>query len=209
MAADPYNQPITKPFNAARLSDRKIDELIGLCKGILADGVVDQSEAKFLQQWLESNKDVADHWPASALYRRINDMLADNILDRDEEKELLETLIQITGGPTINATIDSMSSSLPITRPEPNIAFKDSLFCLTGKFVTGSRRQCQGIIETRGGQAQSAPTKKTNYLIIGAVGSPDWIHSTHGRKIEKAVEYQQDGTGIYIVSEEHWAKYIA
>ncbi len=44
--------------------------------------------------------------------------------------------------------------------------------------------------------------------VIGAIGSRDWIHSTHGRKIERAVELREQGTGIYILSEEYWADSI-
>jgi hypothetical protein len=39
-------------FNSKRVSDRNIDELIGLARGILADGKVDQQEAEYLQKWL-------------------------------------------------------------------------------------------------------------------------------------------------------------
>mgnify|MGYP005665887197 FL=1 len=34
-------------FNSKRVSDRNIDELIGLARGILADGKVDQQEAEY------------------------------------------------------------------------------------------------------------------------------------------------------------------
>ena len=31
----------------------------------------------------------------------------------------------------------------------------------------------------------------TDYLIIGCIGSTDWIHTCYGRKIEKAKQWQQ------------------
>jgi hypothetical protein len=42
------------------------------------------------------------------------------------------------------------------------------------------------------------------YLIIGEIGSRDWIHSTHGRKIEKALEHNAGGARIAIIGEQHW-----
>jgi len=38
------------------------------------------------------------------------------------------------------------------------------------------------------------PRAATSFLVIGAIGSRDWIHSTHGRKIEAAVKLREQGT---------------
>lgn len=40
--------------------------------------------------------------------------------------------------------------------------------------------------------------------MIGYVGSRDWIHSSYGRKIEKAMEITRKGGNLAIVSEEWW-----
>ena len=49
---DPHGQPINRHYNAARLSDRAIDELVGLSRGLVADCVVSQEVAEFLARWL-------------------------------------------------------------------------------------------------------------------------------------------------------------
>ena len=82
----------------------------------------------------------------------------------------------------------SMSSTLPLTKPEPNVIFERRKFCFTGKFVTGTRKDVQDIVLAKSGAVSKTPTKETHYVGIGLIGSSDWIHSTHGRKIEKAVE---------------------
>jgi NAD-dependent DNA ligase len=201
-------QPLNQYFNAARLNDRKIDELIGLCKGVLADGEVSQFEVEFLQQWLRNNQDISEHWPANVLYQRIEEMLADNVLDFEEQKELLQTLMDLTGEPTIHGSVNSMSTSLPLTTPDPEIDFEGRIFCLTGKFVTGTRKQCESLVLDRNGSLKKSPTRDTDFLVIGVVGSTDWIHSTHGRKIERAVELKESGTNIAIVSEKHWVRFL-
>lgn len=203
MNSDDFNK-----YNGARLNDRKIDELIGLCKGIIADGSIVEAEAEFLQQWLQNNKDVRNHWPANVIYSRIARMLLDNKLDDEEERELLVTLLDVTGGPTIQKNISSMSSTLPLCSPAPIVIFEDRLFCMTGKFLVGTRAQVEATIESLGGKTTSNPTMKTHYLVIGSVGSDDWIHSTHGRKIEEAIKYREKGKPISIISEEHWCSFL-
>ena len=51
-------------------------------------------------------------------------------------------------------------------------------------------------------------TQNIHYLIIGSIGSDDWIHSSFGRKIEKALQFKKQGKNIIIISEDHWTKYI-
>jgi hypothetical protein len=60
-----------------------------------------------------------------------------------------------------------------------------------------------------GASANDSPTNKTSYLVIGSIGSTDWVHSTHGRKIEKAVRLRTEGRPIHIIAEEYWAECIA
>ena len=206
--ADKHGQPVNRNISTKRLKDRKIDELIGLCKGITADNLVNQSEAEFLLQWLDNNREIYDTWPGNILYNRIDAMLSDKILDDNEKKELIDLLRQATGGPAAAKNINSMSTSLPLTAPAPKIIIENRIFCFTGKFITGTRNYCENIIIEKGGSIKKSPTLKTNYLVIGIIGSTDWIHSTHGRKIEAAVELVKQKKRIKIISEEHWAKFI-
>ncbi len=89
--------------------------------------------------------------------------------------------------------------------PPPEIIFDHRLFCLTGKFASGTRNECQAQVTALGGDCTKAPSRKTDYVVIGTIGSRDWIHSTHGRKIEKAVDIRDEGSGLHIVTEEYWA----
>ena len=60
------------------------------------------------------------------------------------------------------------------------------------------------MIEERGGSIKDSCSKKTHYLVIGTFGSEEWLHSTHGTKIIRAVKLKQTGIPIAIVSEKHW-----
>jgi len=47
----------------------------------------------------------------------------------------------------------------------------------------------------------------TDYLVIGEIGSSNWVHSSFGRKIEKAMELKEKGR-ISIVSEKHMQEFL-
>ncbi|WP_447639547.1 BRCT domain-containing protein [Pandoraea norimbergensis] len=208
-AYDSQGQPLNRAFRSQAVAERKVDELIGIVKGVIADGELSQSEAEFVLRWLDSNRDVASQWPASALYPRLADALSDGHLDSNEESELLGLMLSTVGG---NSSQDigesSNSTSLPVTTPAPTVEFEGRSFCFTGKFYSGTRDWCHGQVSARGGVPADGITKKLNYLVIGEIGSRDWLHSTYGTKIKKAVEYAQTGVPLVIVTEEHWANHI-
>jgi NAD-dependent DNA ligase len=123
--------------------------------------------------------------------------------DAHEEGELLELLLHTVGGNAPARGEASMSTELPFTKPPPTIDFKERAFCFTGKFYAGTRSWCEEQVATRGAHC-CAITRELNYLVIGDIGSRDWIHSTHGRKIEKALEYNERGCSIGIIGEQYW-----
>ena len=193
-------------FNKARVTDRDVDELIGVCKGIIFDGSVSQMEIESLLLWLEHHKDICDEWPASVIYPRIVAALEDGVVDDEEEEELLKLIASVAGQINTDSnggTVDS-GTRMPLCDPAPQILFCDSIFVLTGQFACGPRRAVAAEIQDRGGKVSSSPSGKTDYLVIGEIGSKDWMHSTHGRKIEKAIKLRQSGSPVSIVSEKHF-----
>ncbi len=191
-----------------RIQDRLIDELIGICRGVIADGVITESEAIFIGQWIENHREIADRWPVNIVYARVKEMLLDGILSKHERQELLDTLKDLTGeGSPLQQA--SHPTTLPLTRPAPEVAFRGKTFCLTGKFVFGSSLDCEESIVGLGGSLVPMPTRETDYLVIGELCSPDWIHTTFGRSIERAVELQSQGAALEIISERHWVDSLA
>jgi NAD-dependent DNA ligase len=186
-----------------RTQDRLIDELIGICRGVIADDIVDESEVIFLGQWIENHRHIAALWPVNVLYARITEMLLDGVLSTTEQRELLITLKELTGE---SSTFQepNRSTLLPIDKPAPAIVYADKSFCLTGRFVFASMLECEETIAEMGGAIDEVPSHETDYLVIGEMCSPDWVHTTFGRSIEAAVELRVQGHGIKIVSEEHW-----
>ena len=68
---DEDGQPVTKGFNRANNISKAVNELLGICKTILMDGVVSDEEAVFLKQWCEKQSDLIGEWPLSVLSKRI------------------------------------------------------------------------------------------------------------------------------------------
>lgn len=186
--------------------DRSTNELVGICRGILADGEVNVSEATFLLDWLDRHSEFSSQFPYNVLYPRIAEALQDGVLDLDEERDLLEALTATVGGETAHPSgANSLSMKLPYDEPLPTILHSASVFVITGTFTYGKRRTIAEAIEARMGVIRNAVSRSTDYVIVGEVGSRDWLHSCYGRKIQDAVDLRSQGEMISIVPERHWS----
>lgn len=185
-----------------RVLKRQVNELIGLAKGALLDGVVNQLEAEGIYAWLNGNADCLDEWPVSVLYDRLRGMLADGRLDETESQELMGLLMQIAAP---SGAADSVApTTLPLTVPPPPVIHRGRRFCFTGVFEFGSRAQCHQAVLERGGEPLKAVTMDLDYLVIGAVGTETWRHSSFGTKIMKAAQYREAGAPLAIIAEPYW-----
>jgi len=203
-----HGQPRNRSWSTDRIAERSIDELIGLCKGLISDHVIVEEESAFLLQWLQANQQTLDTWPANIIAARIDGFLEDGKIDPTEREDLLTLLADIVGQSKRSHNPAENSTALPLTTPPPPIFFSNRRFCLTGRFMLGPRVNIEYEIRDRGGEVQPTVTRETDYLVIGNIGSSDWLHSTHGRKIEKAVSLAESGSSIALVSEEHWADHL-
>jgi NAD-dependent DNA ligase len=193
-------------LGADRISSRQIDELIGIARGIAADGLLNQTEVEFLHKWLVANVSISDQPVIRTLYARVRDMLSDGVLDAAEQQELLETLNAFSNrdfelGEVLKAT------TLPLDTPEPELVFAARHYCFTGTFSFGTRKACENAVIERGGSCGTV-TKKTNVLVIGVYATDSWKHSSFGTKIIRASELRDSGQPIAIVSEKHWTKFL-
>lgn len=185
-----------------RRLDRSVDELIGLCRGILADGEINQAEAGFLLDWLHRHREFSGSFPFNVLYGRVESALSDGMLDAEEQKDLLEKLHSVVGGECWDAVI-SMATWAPFDNPSPVIEFPRNDFVLMGNFAIDPRFKMESFISMEGGCVKKSITQSTRYLVVGTFGSRDWTHSSYGRKIEEAVAMRRERPGsICVVSEE-------
>ena len=189
-----------------RITSRQVDELVGLARGIAADGSVNRAEVEFLQKWLAANLAISDQPLIRRLYTRVNEVLADGIADADECRDLLDTLNSFASRDFELGEV-LKSSSLPLCDPAPSLRFTGRRYCFTGTFNFGQRKACEAAVVERGGDAGSL-TQRTNVLVVGMYATESWKHSAFGTKIIKAVDMRESGVPICIVSETHWAGHL-
>lgn len=211
VAKDLHGQPL-KLFraNAENNTSKAIDQLSGICAGILADGVVCDAEAKFFHEWVQRFSIYEPIWPFTEILQRLNVIFADGRIDDDERSELAETMRQITGRGIYASPSETFSSELPLDNPLPEkVDFCGNEFVPTGRFAFGTRQKVfEAITSLNGIPKDGFPTQSTRYLVIGVFASRDWYHTNYGRKIERAVELRSEGHPISILSEEHWRSFL-
>jgi len=172
----------------------------------MADGELNDQEIKYLDNWLSDNLALVSTWPGEVIYSRIRAILADSKITEDEREHLKQTLSDLIGGTLLEPGATSgASTSLPVDDIE-SIDIKNNIFCFTGNFLYGTRNACELAIVERGGTAIPRIRKDLNYLVIGTMASRDWANTSHGRKIEKAMEFKKNNCPIYIVEEKQWVE---
>jgi NAD-dependent DNA ligase len=180
---------------------------MGLARGLIADGELNDTEIEYLEAWLAATEGITSNPIIADMVRRINEARADGIIDEDEREEIAEVLKAFSAS-DFELGEALKSTTLPLCAPPPEIDFSDRRFTFTGTFVYGSRKDCELAVIERGANAGSI-RKDTDFLVIGEYASDNWVQSSYGRKIEKAVEYRDiRGLPLRIISEAHWQSYL-
>ena len=208
---DAHGQPLRLfRANLENNVSKAIGQLSGICAGILADGVVNDREAEFFGEWIRKFAPFEPVWPFTDVLARVERIFADGRCD-DEEREELRSVMEALCGHTADAKpAETYSTTLPLDSPLPDpVIFPNRVFSITGKFAFGTRRKVKEAIEARGGTpSDTAPSRESHYLVIGVFASRDWANTNYGRKIERAVELRDSRSGIAIISEEHWKRFV-
>ncbi len=88
-----------------------------------------------------------------------------------------------------------------------SIDFEKSIFAITGDFVHATRDSIEQAITDRGGIVYGSVTGKTDYLITGSLGSPDYT-TRFGPKVQIALDQQKKGGKIKIVNEDVFFQFV-
>jgi NAD-dependent DNA ligase len=203
---DDLGQPIDLTINRDARFHRGVHEMLGMIRGVLADGRICLDECRVMCEWVMANAEFADHWPINVVADRMLRIYADDVVT-DEEREDLRLLLQDVIGKKPEEVAATQATDLPLTKPVPEVIFDQNGFVFTGRFYYGTRRECEKEVALRGGYCKDDITLQVQYLVLGSLGSRDWKFSAFGRKIEKAVQYASRGD-LAIISEEHWAQYL-
>ena len=93
-------------YRGKEAKDRNIDELIGISRGIIADGIINTKEGNFLLDWIKKHFDVYDlnTYPVNTIYDRLSRILEDGFIDDEESKECIYRSIR-TAMPELYRTL--------------------------------------------------------------------------------------------------------
>ncbi|MDR1395546.1 MAG: hypothetical protein LBK52_05205 [Deltaproteobacteria bacterium] len=208
------------------VSERRADQLLGLCQGLLADGDLTRRKAEFLFSWLRSRgREAGALWPGDVLLERLwagqkngsftGDTLADltvflfEIIEEDQTLERREdpAAADEDGGGEDAAPVfwDSPAEDdtpLPLDFPVPEVAFLDRSFCFAGVLKYSSLLEAEDLVRLRGGEVHRSPVQNLDYLVVGLASPPNWKQTSWGRKIKKALDFRTDGSRLCIIAED-------
>ena len=185
----------------------RIDELIGFLAGLAADGILNDLEIVALSDWLDSNDDVKDKWPASAIVSRLEYIREDGIITNEERADLLTTVKQFVGPDLEPGDITVEASTAVWEDKVESMNIAGSTFCLTGDFVSGDRNSVDTLLKCLGASTSPNMSKEVDYLVIGTLASKNWLYTSHGRKIEKALLLKRKGVDVIIITERTLIKF--
>lgn len=192
-------------LQAQRRVEQGLAEMVGLVRGVIADGTVSPEEAQRLADWARANPEIATRYPANLLARRLERIFMDGRADRRERKRLSAVLSQLADNPTGFGGGYPLATDLPLTKPAPEVVFEGQTFVFGGEQAYGPIHACEREVRERGGLCERTVNRRTDYVVIGAMAATDWAQSSFGGLIDEVVEYRQRGVPIAVISEEHWA----
>lgn len=194
------------------LSNRALSKasqvLTGIVTGIVADGQLHDMEVQMLSAWLSANDAVVNTWPGFAVARLVREVLADGIISEGERAHLLAELQLLVGNDFAETgAVDTAVAELPFDDTSV-LQLIGSRICFTGSFLYGTREACERTAIKAGSLTASSVSKKVNLLIVGTHIAPDWVNTSYGTKIIRAMELRDEGHTIAIVRERRWIELL-
>lgn len=199
----------SSPAGRARLLQEQnrveqgLAEMVGVIRGVIADGVVSPDEANRLAEWTRENPQVAARWPANMLAHRLENIVRDGRVDARERDHLEAVLGHLAENPGRAGL--ALATDLPVDEPPPPVTFEARSFVFAGEMAYGPTRACEREVVELGGACERTVSRRTDYLVIGALSAAEWTQSGFGAQVDEVVQLRGRGAQIAIISEEHWA----
>ncbi len=181
-----------------------VNHLLGFLSGISADGMLCDMEIERLSSLLQQDKALTRMWPASAIKKRLDAILADDIVDEEERKELLDLIKAISGQSMLDTGLAYGMSADFSTTQDGRMCVDGKRICFTGKFLSGTRKVQEQRALALGAEVKGSVSKSIDILVLGAIASRDWRFTSYGRKIESALSFRDEGIKLEIINEELW-----
>ena len=155
---------------------------------ITTDNELTEDEVIGLKTWMDDNSFLAGNYPFDVVMSSLERVLEDGVVTQDEKDHLLMLYKKFT-------------APVECAEHETIFSLEGIHCCLTGDFVYGSRKEVEEYIENHGGLCDKTVKKATTYVVVGSNGSEAWKQGIYGSKIKKALELQEKGVCISIITE--------
>ena len=191
-------------LKAQRRVEQGLAEMVGLVRGVIADGDVSAEEAHRLSEWAKENPEIATRYPANLLARRLERIFMDGRADKRERARLAAMLSQLAENPSGFGGGYPLATDLPLTDPPPDVVFEGQTFVFGGEMAYGPVHACEREVRERGGLCERTVNRRTDYVVIGSMAAADWSQADFGELIDEVVQYASRGVPIAVIAEEHW-----
>jgi len=185
-----------------------IQRLQGIFHGLLSDNIITDEEIYQLDNWLEENSHLRNHYPYDEICSLITSILADHIITEKEKNHLKVFFSEfINEDASLNIKFDEINqlktsiSFAGVCTTNPQVSFNNKQFCFTGKSNKSSRNEIIKVIHSLDGIYINSVSAKTDFLVYGDGGNPCWAYSCYGRKVEQAVNLRKNNHSIQIIYE--------
>jgi len=187
-----------------RRATRAMEHLLGMITGMVADLQLQKAEIQFLSTWLAEHEEVTSTWPGFVIARKVEEVMADGIITTVEQEHLLQVLRDLASTDfSLTGSSSPEVTTLPID-DAVSVEIRNAGVCHTGEFMFGTRAACERVTLKGGGMPLDSVSRSTDVLVVGTRVSPNWAHTSYGRKIQKAAQLQENGHPIEIISERRW-----
>ena len=202
LSSDDYNFEVRKfkgaehvPQIPLRLSSSSQSILIlrSIMGNIIADGFVEKSEFHELAMWIHENEYLRGEYPFDSISKKIESILEDGIVQTSELDELAGF---------IDEWLDPVGHAKHIALQ----TLQGIHVVLTGDFEYGDKSSVEAYVLSKGAIIDKSTTKKTQLVIVGALGSNIWAAGNYGNKIKKALENREKGQKIELIKEDDFFK---
>lgn len=186
------SQPKERHYSDKTEAIKSLKKIIG---SISSDGILTSKEILSLQLWMSIHSDLEGTYPFDKLFKFVNSSLIDGVIDSSENDELLDIFAKF---------IDPVHNSCSCSSNALDVTGKN--VCLTGNFCCGSKKQVSDTLSDMGAVICNSVTKKTDIVIVGGQGSDAYAFGNYGAKVKRAMELQEAGQNIEIISEADFFK---
>lgn len=175
--------------------------IYGFCQGLHADHKVTQAESKAFIEMLRNDPSLLDAKildPHRENLRKLTQIEAIWRTHCEQAEDIIFAILGVIKNE--DAYSDLPALQLDEVDPE-DIDFDGANVVFTGEFHLG-RSHIEEIGSLLRANLQGAPTRDTEFVVVGSIPNPSWKYGKYGTKIAKAIQLKEEGCHIQIVSEQ-------